>query len=162
MARRDIVPLGQVRSNFNYNLERKRVLNFVNVVSDEDNVKQDISIDVYGRKEKKEAEEATVKEAAAAKVLPPPCCLCLAYGPWYWIATLAGQVLCPAVTCMPSAELKMPAWHAVGQWISKSQNHISALLCRHRQRRMMMTWMLFYHHDCYDNSGVHILALAHG
>lgn len=61
---RDIVPLGQVRSNFNFNLERKRVLNFVNVVSDEDNVKQDMSIDVYGRKEKQEADDAQ-KEASA-------------------------------------------------------------------------------------------------
>ena len=62
---RDIVPLGQVRSKWNYSVERKRVLNFVNVVSDDDNVKQDMSIDVYGRKEKQEAEEA--KEAAAKK-----------------------------------------------------------------------------------------------
>lgn len=48
--RRDIVPLGKVKSNFNFNLDDKRVLNFDNVVSDDDNVKQDISIDVYGRK----------------------------------------------------------------------------------------------------------------
>lgn len=55
---RDIVPLGQVRSSFNYNVERKRVLNFVNIVTDDDNVKQDLSIDVYGRKEKADEEEA--------------------------------------------------------------------------------------------------------
>ena len=48
---RDIVPLGQNKSNFNYNLDEKRVLNFENVVDDSDNVKQDMSIDVYGRKQ---------------------------------------------------------------------------------------------------------------
>jgi len=37
---RDIVPLGKVRSNFNFNLDGKRVLNFENVVTDDDNVKQ--------------------------------------------------------------------------------------------------------------------------
>ncbi|KAL3143485.1 hypothetical protein ABBQ38_002292 [Trebouxia sp. C0009 RCD-2024] len=47
----DIVPLGQNKSNFNYNLDEKRVLNFENVVDDSDNVKQDMSIDVYGRKQ---------------------------------------------------------------------------------------------------------------
>jgi hypothetical protein len=34
------VPLGKVRSNFNFNLDGKRVLNFENVVTDDDNVKQ--------------------------------------------------------------------------------------------------------------------------
>lgn len=51
---RDIVPLGKVRSNWNFSLEDKRVLNFVNVVSDEDNIRQDLSIDVYGRKKKED------------------------------------------------------------------------------------------------------------
>ena len=37
---RDIVPLGKVRSNFNFSLDGKRVLNFENVVTDDDNVKQ--------------------------------------------------------------------------------------------------------------------------
>jgi hypothetical protein len=37
---RDIVPLGKVRNNFNFNLDSKRVLNFENVVTDDDNVKQ--------------------------------------------------------------------------------------------------------------------------
>jgi hypothetical protein len=37
---RDIVPLGKVRGNFNFNLDSKRVLNFENVVTDDDNVKQ--------------------------------------------------------------------------------------------------------------------------
>jgi phosphatidylinositol glycan class S len=44
-----IVPEGTTRSDFNFSLEHKRVLNFDNVVRDEDNVKQDMSIDVYGR-----------------------------------------------------------------------------------------------------------------
>lgn len=54
-ACRDIVPLGQNKSNFNYNLDEKRVLNFENVVDDSDNVKQDMSIDVYGRQKDDEA-----------------------------------------------------------------------------------------------------------
>lgn len=62
---RDIVPLGQNKSNFNFNLDEKRVLNFENVVDDSDNVKQDMSIDVYGRKQ--EGEEDAKPEAAPAK-----------------------------------------------------------------------------------------------
>ena len=58
------MPLGQAKSNFNFNLDEKRVLNFENEVSDSDNIKQDMSIDVYGRQE----EEA----AAESKPLPPP------------------------------------------------------------------------------------------
>lgn len=61
---RDIVPLGQVKSRFNYNVDLKRVLNFENVVDDSDNVKQDMSIDVYGRKDKDE--EPKQKAAAPA------------------------------------------------------------------------------------------------
>ena len=34
------IPLGTVKQDFNYSLERKRVLNATNVVSNEDNVKQ--------------------------------------------------------------------------------------------------------------------------
>ena len=34
------IPLGSVKQDLNYSLERKRVLNMVNVVSKEDNVKQ--------------------------------------------------------------------------------------------------------------------------
>ncbi|KAK9817521.1 hypothetical protein WJX74_005799 [Apatococcus lobatus] len=60
----DIVPLGQVKSRFNYNVDLKRVLNFENVVDDSDNVKQDMSIDVYGRKDKEE--EPKQKAAAPA------------------------------------------------------------------------------------------------
>lgn len=55
----DIVPLGQNKSNFNYNLDEKRVLNFENIVNDSDNVKQDMSIDVYGRKQEGEEEESS-------------------------------------------------------------------------------------------------------
>ena len=44
-----IVPLGDVKKGFNFSTERPRVLNFVNVVSDDDNIKQDKSIDVYDR-----------------------------------------------------------------------------------------------------------------
>ncbi len=55
-----------MRSNFNFTLEDKRVLNFENVVDDSDNIKQDISIDVYGRKEKAEQEAAAAKAAAEA------------------------------------------------------------------------------------------------
>ena len=52
--RSDLVPLGQLKSGFNYDTTEKRVLNFDNVVDDSDNVKQDMSIDVYGRKDKSE------------------------------------------------------------------------------------------------------------
>ncbi|EIE20162.1 hypothetical protein COCSUDRAFT_34056 [Coccomyxa subellipsoidea C-169] len=62
----DIVPLGRTKNNFNYNLDEKRVLNFENVVNDDDNIKQDISIDVYGRAEKEEGADAE-SEAPAAK-----------------------------------------------------------------------------------------------
>ncbi|KAG2447093.1 hypothetical protein HYH02_007842 [Chlamydomonas schloesseri] len=57
----DIVPLGKSRSNFNFSLEDKRVLNMENVVNDSDNIKQDMSIDVYGRKK---ADEYAAKQAA--------------------------------------------------------------------------------------------------
>jgi len=60
---RDVVPLGKVRGGFNFNLEDKRVLNYENIVNDSDNIKQDISIDVYGRKDT-EAEEAAARKAA--------------------------------------------------------------------------------------------------
>jgi hypothetical protein len=63
-----IVPLGQTVKSFNYDTTDKRVLNMENVVDDSDNIKQDISIDVYGRKEvealKKDEGEG---EAAAAE-----------------------------------------------------------------------------------------------
>lgn len=36
----EYIPLGKVRDDFNYSLERKRILNAVNVVRQEDNIKQ--------------------------------------------------------------------------------------------------------------------------
>jgi hypothetical protein len=53
----DIVPLGMVKSSFNYDTTDMRVLNMENVVNDSDNIKQDMSIDAYGRKEEKEEKE---------------------------------------------------------------------------------------------------------
>jgi len=50
------VPLGGQRAGFNFNLDDKRVVNMVNEVKDEDNIKQDMSIDVYGRKDAEEQE----------------------------------------------------------------------------------------------------------
>uniref|UniRef100_A0A7S0WIT2 Uncharacterized protein n=1 Tax=Pyramimonas obovata TaxID=1411642 RepID=A0A7S0WIT2_9CHLO len=49
----DIVPsCPDVRSDWNYSVTNNtRILNFENIVNDDDNVKQDMSIDVYGRKE---------------------------------------------------------------------------------------------------------------
>lgn len=62
------MPLGQLKGGFNFDLKDKRVLNFENIVSDEDNIKQDMSIDVYGRAEKEEAEkEPEAKEAEASE-----------------------------------------------------------------------------------------------
>jgi len=51
---RKMVPVGEVRTGFNTSTKNKRILNFVNEVKDSDNVKQDMSIDVYGRDEEKE------------------------------------------------------------------------------------------------------------
>ena len=55
----------KARGGFNFSLDDKRVLNAVSVVTDADNVKQDISIDVYGRAEaeaKAREEEEGVEE----------------------------------------------------------------------------------------------------
>lgn len=71
MPRRDIVPLGRTKSSFNYTLDDKRVLNFENVVNDDDNVKQDMSIDVYGRAEKEEEDQAAEEEQETEKVELP-------------------------------------------------------------------------------------------
>ena len=40
LHRSDIVPLGQLKSSFNYSTADKRVLNMDNVVNDDDNIKQ--------------------------------------------------------------------------------------------------------------------------
>jgi phosphatidylinositol glycan class S len=64
----DIAPLPakgsgpKARGGFNFSLDDKRVLNSVNVVTDADNVKQDISIDVYGRAEAEAAAKAEMEE----------------------------------------------------------------------------------------------------
>jgi len=60
-------PRAKARGGFNFSLDDKRVLNSVNVVSDADNIKQDISIDVYGRAEAAEAEAAEAAEMAGAE-----------------------------------------------------------------------------------------------
>lgn len=66
------MPLGSSRSKFNYNLDEKRVLNMENVVNDQDNIKQDMSIDVYGRKDdsdnEQEDEPATAPVSRSANV----------------------------------------------------------------------------------------------
>ena len=62
----DIVPLGQVKSKWNFSIVDKRVLNVENVVNDSDNIKQDMSIDVYGRKEEDGDEDAAAAAPAAA------------------------------------------------------------------------------------------------
>lgn len=55
---RSLVPLGQVKSGFNFDTTDRRVLNFEYSVTDDDNIKQDISIDVYGRKEVEQLHES--------------------------------------------------------------------------------------------------------
>ena len=53
----DIVPLGTSKSDWNFDVSKhKRVLNLVHEVTDEDNIKQDKSIDVYGRFDDEEGE----------------------------------------------------------------------------------------------------------
>lgn len=55
---RNLAPLGEVRTDFNTSTEHKRILNFVHEVKDSDNIKQDMSIDVYGRDEDGEGDGA--------------------------------------------------------------------------------------------------------
>ena len=91
MLCRDIVPLGQTKSSFNYSVDDKRVLNFENVVNDDDNIKQDISIDVYGRAEKEEeaeAQAAAEQENQTEKVLH---LIMLEVHPSYVLARVARQ-----------------------------------------------------------------------
>jgi len=56
-----LVPRDGVKSDYNFNLQDKRVLNEEVVVNDSDNIKQDMSIDVYGR-EKEEEMQSEIKE----------------------------------------------------------------------------------------------------
>eukprot|EP00929_Paragymnodinium_shiwhaense_P017030 TRINITY_DN1258_c0_g1_i1.p2 TRINITY_DN1258_c0_g1~~TRINITY_DN1258_c0_g1_i1.p2 ORF type:complete len:277 (+),score=86.11 TRINITY_DN1258_c0_g1_i1:197-1027(+) len=60
-----IIPKGEVKGDFNTSTEHKRILNFVNEVKDSDNIKQDMSIDVYGREDDDAAEG---DEALAAQI----------------------------------------------------------------------------------------------
>lgn len=56
-----LAPIGVVKKDFNFSLEEKRILGVVFEVKDEDNIKQDLSIDVYGRKKKEgKGDEAAV------------------------------------------------------------------------------------------------------
>ena len=63
---RGLVPSGEVRNDFNLDTDgdNKRVLNVEHVVNDSDNIKQDMSIDVYGRgsKEDENQTEADIAE----------------------------------------------------------------------------------------------------
>ena len=68
---RDLVPLGQTRRKFNFNIEEKRVLNFENEVNDSDNIKQDMSIDVYGR-QKDDAPAPAAPKAESKASTPEP------------------------------------------------------------------------------------------
>ena len=49
-----IVPKDGVKSEYNFSLQDKRVLGVEVVVNDSDNIKQDMSIDVYGRQKEEE------------------------------------------------------------------------------------------------------------
>jgi len=60
---RRLVPDGEVKTGFNTSTEHKRILNFVNEVNDSDNIKQDMSIDVYGR-EDEEAKDGVDSQIA--------------------------------------------------------------------------------------------------
>jgi len=63
----DLVPLGSPpRGNWNFNLDDKRVLGVAVEVSDDDNIKQDISIDVYGRGDHADAVDGGIKEGAGS------------------------------------------------------------------------------------------------
>lgn len=56
------MPLGQLKKSFNFDLKDKRVLNMDNVVTDDDNIRQDISIDVYGRNSESTSQTTEEKE----------------------------------------------------------------------------------------------------
>lgn len=60
------MPLGKLRSDFHVDFTYKRVLNMEHVVSDADNIKQDISIDVYGRKTAQEAKQKAAEDVEAS------------------------------------------------------------------------------------------------
>ena len=54
---KSVVDIGNMRDNFNFDVTRKRILNEVYEPSFDDNVKQDKSIDVYGRSDDVDAAE---------------------------------------------------------------------------------------------------------
>eukprot|EP00239_Pterosperma_sp_CCMP1384_P001570 CAMPEP_0197856700 /NCGR_PEP_ID=MMETSP1438-20131217/29072_1 /TAXON_ID=1461541 /ORGANISM="Pterosperma sp., Strain CCMP1384" /LENGTH=158 /DNA_ID=CAMNT_0043472249 /DNA_START=335 /DNA_END=811 /DNA_ORIENTATION=- len=52
---RPMFTYGELKGDYNFNVDdHKRILNAENIVSDSDNVKQDMSIDVYGREQEEE------------------------------------------------------------------------------------------------------------
>jgi len=57
-----MVPMEEVKTGFNTSIKNKRILNFVNEVKDSDNVKQDMSIDVYGREGEEEDDNAKIAD----------------------------------------------------------------------------------------------------
>lgn len=59
---RKFVPLNTIRSDYNFSLEDKRILNAVHEVKDSDNIKQDLSIDVYGRAAEEEAADSEIQK----------------------------------------------------------------------------------------------------
>lgn len=65
---RKMVPDGEVKTGFNTSTRNKRILNFVNEVKDSDNIKQDMSIDVYGREDEDGEEEGDDQIAALYNV----------------------------------------------------------------------------------------------
>jgi len=50
------IAVGEIAEDFNFSTEKKRILNEVYTPSEDDNIKQDISIDVYGRTDDEEIE----------------------------------------------------------------------------------------------------------
>ncbi|KAH7278650.1 hypothetical protein KP509_38G050800 [Ceratopteris richardii] len=61
---RSILPVGSVRSEYNFSLSDKRIINKERVVTDADNIKQDMSIDVYGRSNDADEQEQGVEIAS--------------------------------------------------------------------------------------------------
>ena len=101
----DLVPLGSPpRGGWNFNLDDKRVLGVAVEVSDDDNIKQDISIDVYGRGDHADAVDGGIKEAgagaapaaAAAAAAPLPASV--------KAAPAAAAPAAPAAAAAPAAE----------------------------------------------------------
>ncbi|MCO5572428.1 hypothetical protein L7F22_026183 [Adiantum nelumboides] len=60
-----ILPVGALHSEYNFSLADKRVINKERVVTDSDNIKQDMSIDVYGRNSETDTKEEQNAEIAS-------------------------------------------------------------------------------------------------